>query len=118
MQVFERQFTFVQLAVWKNSIDKSLDETLYSWGCGIVKGSWSRFNHIRQHDEAGFPGLRLGAGVAEVINVYRIFAFQLFGLFIEVLDVAGPVVLPDGVYNILTEFVCSGNFHTFFNMGD
>ena len=53
-------------------LQQVLDKALDPGRCWIVKGSRRRFNHISQHDQAGFPGLRLGARVSEIIYVYLI----------------------------------------------
>ena len=99
-------------------VDEVLDKALDPGRCWIVKGPRGRFNHIGQHDQASFPGLRLGAGVSEIIDSYLIFSFQLFGFVIEISDKTGTVVLADGVDNNLSELVRFRDFDTFLDMGN
>ncbi len=60
----------------------------------------------------------LGPGYLKSSILTRIFSFQLLGFFKEKFDETGTMVLPDGVDNILAEFVLSGNFDPFFDMGN
>ena len=63
-----------------------LHQALNAGRRGIFKGARGSFHHIGQHHQAGLFGLGLGAGVAEVIDIDRIFALELFGLIVKVMN--------------------------------
>ena len=86
MKILECQLAIVQLAVGKNLVGQVLHQTLDAGRRRVLQGSRSGFNHVGQHDQSGFLGLGLGAGVPEVIDFHGIRAFQLDCLFIEIGD--------------------------------
>ena len=108
----------IELPVGKNLIDQMLNQTLDPGGRRVFESSRSGLDHIGQHHQRGFAGLRFGTGIAEVVNFYGIFALQLLGLVVKIADQAGAVVLPDVVDNDLGEFFLPGDFNSVLHMGD
>src|SRR6185369_17793135 len=66
VQVLEGQLTLVQLAVHEDVVDDLLHQPLDARRGGIDQGARGGLHAVRQKHQARLPGLRLGAGVAEV----------------------------------------------------
>jgi hypothetical protein len=91
MQILQGQLAVVQLAVRENLVYQILYKTLDSGWRRIGQRSRRRFNRVCQHDQSGFPGLRLWPGISVVIDIHRIPTFQQLGFFIKIPDKAGSV---------------------------
>ena len=65
MKVLQGELAFVQLAVTEDVVDQAVHHSLNSGGGGLRQRATGRFHHVRQHNQSGFLGLRLGARIAE-----------------------------------------------------
>lgn len=72
VEVFKRQFAFIQLSVDKDIVDDLLYHTLDAVRGWVDKCSGGGLNTVGQHDDAGFSGLRFGAGIAEILFLDRV----------------------------------------------
>jgi len=97
MQILQCQLTIVKLAIGKNFIDQILNETLYSSRCRVVQCPASGLNNVGQHNQAGFAGLGLWAGISEIFYFNGMFSALLLGLMKEIFDETGAMMLPDGI---------------------
>ena len=61
----ERQAAFVELAIEQPLHGQVVDQAFDARRRRIDEGAAGAFDHVGQHQHAGFLGLRLGAGIAE-----------------------------------------------------
>lgn len=71
MQIFERQFTFLQLPVAEDVVDEPAHHALNPCGGWIAERPAGRLHDIRQHDQPRFLCLGLWTRIAVVVDVDR-----------------------------------------------
>ena len=118
MKISQGQFAIVQLPIGEYAVDEFLDEPLQPGGCRVGQDTGGGFDHIGKHDQPGFTRLGLGAGIAIIIDIDGIFAFELFGFVIEVLNQAGAMMLTDGVGDVLSQLIPVRHVHAVFDVRD
>jgi len=99
LEIFEREFTLVQLPIQKDADRNPLNEAGDSgWG-GFRKGARGCLHRIRQHDDPCLFGLRFGARITKIFFVERLHLRVLFFLrfLIEIGDQARSMMLLDNV---------------------
>jgi len=103
VEVAQGQLAIVQLTVGEDAVDEFLHQSLQTRRRRIAQNAACGFHDVGQHDQTGLTGLRLGAGIAIIVDIDGIFAFELSGFVIEVLNQAGAMLLADGIGNAFAQ---------------
>ena len=109
MQVLQGQLAVIELAVGKDLVDQGLHQAPYAGGGWIGDAARGGLHLIGQHHQRGFPRLRPGTGISEIVDVDGFRTFLLFGLVVEIRDQTGAVMLLNGVDDRLPQTVLPGD---------
>lgn len=113
MQIIQGQFALIKLSLGKSAIDQTLNQSLDTRRGRVCQCPRSCFEHIRQHDQAGFLCLGAGPWISKVIYAYGLVSPYFFGLLVKKRNHTGTVMLTDRVNDRLAEFVFFGDLDSF-----
>ena len=127
MEVLQGELAFFQLAVAENVVDEAIDHPLNPGRRRLAEGPARGLDHVREHDQAGFLGLGLGAGIAVVLDVdgRKIRALAGLDLFaglerflVKKRYEAFPVMLTDDIDDIPAQVMVLGELDAFLHVRD